>query len=324
MKKLVVLMLTLISIGAYAKELVVYAPDSMKWMEKTVIESFEKEYQTKVKLIKFDGAAKITSRLLLEKRRPKADVVIGLSQATLANAKKEDLLMKFKPLNSKLIVKKEYEIDSEYYATTFDFGGLAIIYDPEKLNTVPTSFEDIKKIEKGLIMQDPRTSTTGQDFLLWTIAVYGDKWQEFWKELKPAILTVTPGWGEAFGKFETGEAPMMVSYATDGAYSYHYYGGTKYKALIPEEGGFVQVEGAAVVNKKNVDPMALTFIEFILSDSFQKEIPLNQWMFPVTNVELPEVFKHAEKIDTPLTLSSEEVEKNLTTWLNEWEKIMRK
>lgn len=323
MKKLIAIILTLVSFAVYANELVIYAPDSMKWMEKTVIEGFEKEYGVDVKLMKFDGAAKITSRLLLEKRNPKADVVIGLSQATLANAKKENLLAKFKPENSKLISKDEYVIDSEYYATTFDFGGLALIYDPERMNTVPVSFKDITKMKKALIIQDPRTSTTGQDFLLWTIAIYGENWKEFWKQLKPAILTVTPGWGEAFGKFEAGEAPMMVSYATDGAYSHHYYGGTKYKALIPEEGGFVQVEGIAVVNKKKMNNLAKDFVEYALSDAFQKEIPLNQWMFPVTNVELPEVFQHAKIIDNPLTIDSEAVTANLTTWLKEWEKIMR-
>ncbi len=41
---------------------------------------------------------------------------------------------------------------------------------------------------------------------------------------------------------------MMVSYATDNAYSQYYYGTSKYKVFIPIEGAFVQIEGAGIVN----------------------------------------------------------------------------
>ncbi|TDT71938.1 thiamine transport system substrate-binding protein [Hypnocyclicus thermotrophus] len=323
MKKILLIFL-LLSNFIFGETLTVYIPDAMKWMEKEIKDSFESQYGVELKFVKFEGAAKIVSRLKLEKINPKADIVVGLSSSTLALAKKEEILKQYKPVNSNKIKDIGLVIDKDYFATTFDYGGLAIIYAPDRLKQVPTSFNDIIKLDKSLIVEDPRTSTTGQDFLLWTIAIYKDNWKEFWEKLKPAILTITPGWSEAFNKFEAKEAPMMVSYATDGAYSTYYYGGTSYKALIPNEGGYVQIEGAAIINKKDIKDSAYKFIEFLLSDEFQEKIPLNQWMFPVTNVKLPAAFDYAEEIKNPVTVSGEDISNNLEKWLKEWEELMKK
>ena len=49
-------------------------------------------------------------------------------------------------------------------------------------------------------------------------SVYGDKAPEAWAKLKDRVLTVTPGWSEAYGLFTKGEAPMVLSYTTSPAY----------------------------------------------------------------------------------------------------------
>jgi thiamine transport system substrate-binding protein len=258
----------------------------------------------------------------LENKNPKADVVIGLDQSLTVDAVKNDLLIPYKPINASNIENQNIIFNQDFSVTPYDYGAIAIIYDPERLNTTPKTFEDLTKMDKSLIIQDPRSSSTGQAFLLWTIAAYGDDWKDFWKDLKSAILTVTTGWTDSFSKFEAGEAPMMVSYATDGAYSYEYYKSTKYKALIPEEGGYVQIEGAGIVKGTKNEELAKRFIEFLLMDEFQREVPLNQWMFPVTNVELPESYEYSLKPEKILTIESEEIADNLDKWLNEWEEIM--
>jgi thiamine transport system substrate-binding protein len=294
----------------------------MGWIEDSVISEFEDMYSVDVKVVKLGDGGNVLSRIKLEKRNPKADVVIGLDQSLVVEAVKNDLLISYKPLNASKIENQDIVFNQNYFVTPYDYGAIAIIYDPERLDTTPKTFEDLTKMDKSLIIQDPRSSSTGQAFLLWTIAIYGEDWKEFWKELKPAILTVTTGWTDSFSKFEAGEAPMMVSYATDGAYSYEYYESTKYKALIPEEGGYVQVEGAGIVKGTKNEDLAKRFIEFLLMDEFQKKVPLNQWMFPVTNVELPESYEYALKPEKILTIESEEIANNLNKWLNEWEELM--
>ena len=203
--------------------------------------------------------------------------------------------------------------------TPYDYGAIALVYDPEKIKGEMKSFEDLKKIGKVIVVEDPRSSSTGQDFLLWTIAVYKDKWKEYWKGLKPNIAAVAPGWNEAFAKLEAGEAPVMVSYATDGAYSYENYKSTKYKAFLPSEGSYVQVEGSAIAAGSKNPKLAAKFIDFMLEERFQNEIPLNQWMFPVVNVKLPDSFKYAAVPSKILNLSDAEIDKNMDTWYRDWE-----
>jgi thiamine transport system substrate-binding protein len=321
MRRILFLAMLIFSLISFSS-LTVYTYESMGWIEDSVIPEFENMYGVDVKVIKLGDGGNVLSRIKLENKNPKADVVIGLDQSLTVDAVKNDLLIPYKPINASNIENQNIIFNQDFSVTPYDYGAIAIIYDPERLNTTPKTFEDLTKMDKSLIIQDPRSSSTGQAFLLWTIAAYGDDWKDFWKDLKSAILTVTTGWTDSFSKFEAGEAPMMVSYATDGAYSYEYYKSTKYKALIPEEGGYVQIEGAGIVKGTKNEELAKRFIEFLLMDEFQREVPLNQWMFPVTNVELPESYEYSLKPEKILTIESEEIADNLDKWLNEWEEIM--
>ena len=319
-KSLLVILSFLIVISVFSTTLTVYTYESFNWAEDKVLKKFESMYNCKVNLVKLGDGGSVLSRLLLEKKNPKADVVIGLDQSLVIKAISKDILEKYTPINISKVMNKELVLND--YTVPYDYGGIAFVYNPEKLKTIPKSFEDLTKLNKKIILQDPRTSSTGQAFLLWTIAVYGDNWQDFWKRLKPAILTVAPGWDASFSKFEAGEAPIMVSYATDGAYSYQYYKSTKYKAFIPKEGAYVQIETAGIVKNTKNKELAKRFMEFLLMDDFQKEIPLNQWMFPVTNAPLPESFKYAIIPEKIVSVDTEKISKNMETWLEQWEKIM--
>jgi len=238
-------------------------------------------------------------------------------------AKRAGILMSYRPINWKKI-KREF-VPKDFYATPFDFGAIAIVYNTESVKRPPESFDDLldPRFEKRLVVEDPRTSSTGLAFLLWTIAVYGDDFTSYWKKLKRSILTVTPGWDEAFEMLESGEADMMVSYATDGAYSQYYYGSSKFMPVVMKEGAYVQVEYVGIVKYTDDLELAKRFVEFMLSDRVQKEIPLNQWMFPVVDVKLPEVFeKYTPKLGKILSVDPVKVEENLNKWLKEWTRVM--
>jgi len=306
----------------FSEELTVYVYESFSWIEEGMVQKFEEMNDCEVKVVKLGDAGNVLTRLVLEKKNPRADVVIGLDQSLAAKAVEEDLLIPYKPKNIENVKDKTLIFDPEYYVIPYDYGAIAIIYDPEKIQEGLESFEDLTKYQNSLIIQDPRASSTGQAFLLWTIAVYGNDWKDFWEGLKPAILTISPSWDDSFAKFEIGEAPMMVSYATDSAYSQYYYGSSKYKVFIPKEGAYVQIEGAGIVKGTDNLDLAQEFIEFLLSEDFQKEIPLNQWMFPVIDVELPEVYQHAVVPEKILTIPAQEISNNLEKWLKEWEALL--
>lgn len=304
------------------KELTVYIYDSMSWIEKGSLKKFEQDNNCKVKIVKFSSTSKIGAQLILEKKNPKADIAVGITPAILASLKNKNVLQPYKSSALKNIENNNLIFDKKFYTTPYDYGSLAIIYNPEKISDPPKTFEDLLKYKDSIIIQDPRTSSTGTDFLLWTIAAYGNKWKTFWKDFSYTVLTAAPGWSESFSKFENGEAPMMVSYATDGAYSMHNYGSYKYKALIPSNTGFIQIEGISVVKGSQNEKLAGKFIDYFLSTEIQKEIPLNQWMFPVIKTELPEAFDYAIIPEKTITLDSKEIIENKKKWISEWESIM--
>ena len=69
---------------------------------------------------------------------------------------------------------------------------------------------------------DPRTSTPGLGFVAWTVAVFGEKYIDYWKALKPNILTMAPGWSAGYGLFtnEKGAKSFMDFMLSDKAQSY--------------------------------------------------------------------------------------------------------
>ena len=322
MKKVFLLLLLLIVTLTFSKMLTVYTYESMDWFVGNLTEQFERENDCTLRVVKLSNAGSVLSRMILEKNNPRADVVLGLDQSLTIKAQEYDLLEPYVPKNISKIENEALIFDKSGHVTPFDYSAIALIYDPSRLENPPKSFEDLTTMDKVLIIQDPRSSSTGQSFLLWTIAIYGKDWKTFWQRIKPSILTVTSGWTEAFSKFEAGEAPIMVSYATDGAYSYEYYGSASNQTLIPEEGAYVQIEGSGIMKGTQNRELAEKFIEFTLSEDFQKELPLNQWMFPVIDVQMPESFQYALKPQKILTLDAALIRENIDEWLDEWEGIM--
>jgi thiamine transport system substrate-binding protein len=320
MKKLFVFLFLLVAMVAYGNEVVtVYGPESMKWVQKDIAPKFKEETGIEVKFVSISG---LVPRMKLEKNNPKADIVLGLTSVDAEIAKSEKLISKYRPKSYKNISKKEFIMDENWYVTPFDYGALAINYDAEEMKEAPKSFKEISTMTKKLIVEDPR-SQTGQEFMLWTIALYGDDWKEFWKELKPSILTVTPGWDEAFAKFTAKEAPMMAGYATSSVYFYQYGDQDKYKSFIPEEGGYVYLEGASLVKKKKMKKSAKKFMDYILEEDFQKLAAEKNYMFPVTGVELSENYKYVPVPEKVVTISGKEAMENLEKWKQELLDLLR-
>lgn len=286
-----------------AEEITVYGPSSMKWIETKYGSIFEKETGDTIKFISIDG---IVGRLKLEKKRPKADIVVGLTELTTEMARRENLVLPYVPKNIGNIADSRYKMSSEY-VVPFDYGLLAINYDKEKIANPPKNLKELGSLTKKLMIENPKVSITGEEALQWSIALYGENWLDFWKEIKPAVYSVEPGWSEAFAKFTTGEAPMMLGYATSNLF-FTGEEASKYDSFLIEEGTFMYQEGAALVNKKEVKNGAKEFMERVLSDDFQKIMSEENYMFPVTDVEINEGFKNVPTTDKTVKLTKEQIE----------------
>lgn len=329
MKKFVLslFLVALIAIGVFATEtLTVYTYDSfISGMAKQIGPVFEKMYNCKVNFLSFGDAGNLLSRLILERSHPRADVVIGLSQSQIPLALKEGLFQPYKPSNIASVTNKSLLIDPKFRVIPFDYGALAIVYNRKLMKDPPKSFRELleSRFSHSLVVEDPRTSSTGLDFLLWTIGVYGNNWQNYWKKLMGSIKTITSGWDSAFEMLEKGEAPMMVSYATDEAYDYYYYKGSTIGVIIPSEGAYIEIEYAGILKGAKHTALARKFMNFVLSKKFQSAIPLNQWMYPVINVKLPDVYvKYAPKITKTVVVNPSEIQKKLSEWLKDWNALI--
>ncbi len=204
----------------------------------------------------------------------------------------------------------------------YDYGYFAVVYDSEKLPNPPKSLKELVEgdASQKIVLQDPRTSTPGLGMLLWMKSVYGDEAEAAWQKLQKRVLTVTPGWSEAYGLFTKGEAPMVLSYTTSPAYHMIAEKTERYKALAYPEGNYLQIELAAQTTTGAKNPLAQKFLAFMTSPGFQDVIPETNWMYPAskTSTPLPAAFDAMPKPEKTLLLPSDEVAKNRKSWVDEW------
>lgn len=278
-------------------EVVVYTYDSFcgEWGPGAVIaQKFQEKTGLKVTYTDCGDGVQIASKAIIEKNQPNADVLLGLDNFIFQKAADADILEKFKPSNSDVIDPDlERALGNNWLLTPYDYSPFAIIFNKKSGIEAPTCLEDLTKAEynKRLILMDPRTSTPGNGFDIWVRTVYGDKYVDYMKRLNPSILTMAPGWSVGYGMFTDGEAPLVISYVTSPAYHIEYNEGDNFVALEFTDGHVMQVEGAAIVKGAPNMNGAKKFIEFLISEEAQNEIPLTQWMYPSNkNVVLPESY----------------------------------
>lgn len=335
MKKLLLLSCVVsLTLLAWGTELVVYTYRSfVRWGPAAAIEEAFETRHPGVDLVWVapGGGAEMLSRLVAELSTGKtdADVFLGLSAMDLPRALKEGV---FGPYNPVLVpnlahIPEEFRFDATGRVIPFDHGYVTFVASaalPE--NLVPHTFQDLLRpgLKGKIILQDPRTSTTGRAFLLWTVAHFGDEWPAFWKALLPNTLTITKGWSEAFAMFEAGEAPIVLSYSTDAAYAYITTGTAAYRVLTLDDEGYRLVEGMGIVRTTAKLDLAHSFLNIVLSPEIQQMIPTSQWMFPVHGeVELPPDFaRYAVVPEIPVFLDPAYVAEHLEEWLNRWQQVL--
>lgn len=303
--------------------LIVYTYESFtaEWGPGPKVEAaFEKQCGCDLVFVAVADGVALLNRLKLEGASSKADVVLGFDTNLTADAKATGLFAPHGMDVSGLSVPGAF-VDDMF--VPFDYAHFAVIYDSEKVKTPPKSLAELigGDPSQKIVIQDPRTSTPGLGLVLWMKQVYGDKAGEAWAKLKPKILTVTPGWSEAYGLFTKGEAEMVLSYTTSPAYHRIAESSDRYLAADFAEGHYLQIEVAGKTVKGAANPLSDTFLAFMISPAFQDLIPETNWMFPAakTSAPLNPVFDELVKPAKTLIYSSEDVAKNRATWIAEWQ-----
>ncbi len=260
-----------------------------------------------------DGAA-LLARLLLEGPRTDADIILGLDTNLTAAARDTGL---FAPhgVAAELSLPIAWE-DPDFLP--FDWGYFAFVGnagEPE-----PTSLRALADSDISIVIQDPRSSTPGLGLLMWVKTAYGDDAESIWADLADNIVTVTPGWSEAYGLFLDGEADAVLSYTTSPAYHLIAEEDASKVAWGFDEGHYLQVEVAGKLASTDQPELADQFMAFMVTDAFQSVIPTTNWMYPAATPAdgLPDGFDTLLTPTKALLLSPEEAAAARDAALDEW------
>lgn len=304
--------------------LTVYTYDSFvaEWGPGPAVEkAFEADCACDLRFVATGDGAALLSRLLLEGETTEADVVLGLDTSLTARAAASGL---FAPHAATGVASA---LPVEWTDPTFlpyDWGWFAFVYDKTKIDTVPADFEALAASGLKIVIEDPRSSTPGLGLLLWVKSAYGDRASVIWKGLADNIVTVTPGWSEAYGLFLQGEADMVLSYTTSPAYHLIAEGDDSKAAAAFAEGHYLQVEVAGKVRTTRNGALADRFLAFMASEAFQSVIPETNWMYPAVTPAggLPEGFETLIRPEKSLLFTSEEVAAVRDAALAEWQSAL--
>lgn len=261
-----------------------------------------------------DGAA-LLARLRLEGARTEADIVLGLDTNLTAAARDTGL---FAPHG----VEAEFDLPVTWEDDVFlpfDWGYFAFVTGED--GDAPTDFRALGDSDITIVIQDPRSSTPGLGLLMWVKAAYGDQAGEIWDGLFDNIVTVTPGWSEAYGLFLEGEADMVLSYTTSPAYHLIAEDDAGKRAVPFSEGHYMQVEVAAKLAGTDQPDLADQFLQFMLTDAFQSVIPTTNWMYPAVMPDdgLPEGFETLITPEKSLLLDADEARTMRDEAIAEWQ-----
>nr|WP_086939642.1 thiamine ABC transporter substrate binding subunit [Thaumasiovibrio occultus] len=323
MKYPLALTAALLALPASAETLTVYTYSSFAsdWGPgPTVKAAFEAECACTLDFVALDDGVSILNRLRMEGEHSNADIVLGLDNNLIAEAKATGLLAEHSVDTSTLALPNGW---SDNVFVPYDFGYFAFVYDNTKLANPPANMSDLlARDDISVIYQDPRTSTPGQGLMLWIKSLYGDDAPAAWQQLAEKTVTVTKGWSEAYSLFLEGEADMVLSYTTSPAYHIIAEEKSQYVAADFTEGHYMQVEVAAKLANSPHPELADQFMQFILSDKFQNAMPTGNWMYPVTAVELPKGYEQLTLPSKVLEFSAEEVQQNRRNWIREWQQAV--
>ena len=306
-----------------------------------LISSFEEANQVRINFVKAGDTGAALNRLILtsQSAQAEADVFYGLDNTFLSRALKADL---FEPYQAPALkdIPQEFQLDPSQRVLPVDFGDVCLNYDKawfdQKGLPLPATLEDLTDPQyKGLlVVENPATSSPGLAFMLASIAHFGEAdWLTWWQGLKDNQVVIAPDWETAYytqfsGSSGRGPQPLVVSYASSPAAEL-YYAESKLSegptgSITAEGTCWRQVEFVGILKGTPQRRLAEKFIDFLLSQPFQEDMPLQMFVYPVLpGVSLPSVYSLAsQQAAQPASLPPEQIAEKREAWVNAWTELM--
>ena len=297
------------------------------------LEAFTQDTGIVVEQLAAGDAGALVSQACLTVGSPLGDVLFGIDNTFLQRGLDCGI---FEPYASPMLadVPDRFEIDPQQRVTPIDFGDVCLNYWIDSFDGTPpppASLDDLidPAYADMLVVQSPETSSPGLAFLLATIARYGDGWEDYWAALRDNGVSVTAGWEDAYyGEFTAGggDRPIVVSYASSPPAEVIFADPPvdQPPTGVVTESCYRQIEFAGVLAGADNPRGAEALIDFMLTATFQEDVPLNMFVFPVAeSAALPEAFaEHAQIAEDPFILDPAEVEAGRDAWTDRWVEIV--
>ena len=279
-----------------------------------------------------DSTGVITAKLLAEKDNPQADVVWGLSAASLLELKSAEMIEPYAPEGSDKILDEFKDTTSDVPSWVgIDAWETAFLVNKEVLASagvtdIPQSFEDLLDPQyKGLIaMSDPASSGTGLLTVNGVLSLYGE--EEGWNYLDKLDENVAvylhsgsaPAKDTAAGEYGIGVSfgYRCIKSAADL--------GDNGVVVFPSEGSGWDVEANCLINKADGEKdIAKAFLDWAITDDMMEKYKTN---YPIvatgTGDEIPEGYTQnpVDQLikDVDLQWCADNRESILTEWTNRY------
>ncbi len=319
------------------------------------LEAFTASTGVEVEHLASGDAGALVAQACLTAGEPLGDVLFGIDNTFLQRGLDCGV---FEPYESPGLagVPDRFELDALHRVTPVDFGDVCLNYWIDAFDgspPAPSSLDDLTDPAYAgmLVVQSPETSSPGLAFLLATVARYGDGsapgppqwsspredvverygagWEGYWAHLRANGVSVAAGWEDAYyGEFAAGggDRPIVVSYASSPPAEVIFADPPvdEPPTGVVTASCYRQIEFAGVLAGAGNPDGARALIDFMLTDTFQNDVPLNMFVFPVVSgATLPPEFEaHAETADDPFMVDPAEVEAQRDAWTDRWVEIV--
>jgi thiamine transport system substrate-binding protein len=304
-----------------------------------VVAAFEEMHNVRLQFLQMGDAGEALNRIILSRDAPLADVFFGVDNTFLSRALDEGI---FEPYPSPVLaqIPAEFQIDPENRALPVDYGDVCLNYDrlyfEQQGLEPPQNLEDLLRPEyRGLlVVQNPATSSPGLSFMLATIGHFGeDGYLDFWRGLVENDVLVVNSWEVAYytefsGSAGQGPRPIVVSYGSSPPFEVLYAEEAMDEpptGVVTGDGScFRQIEFVGILAGTPNRELAERWVDFMLSPTFQEDLPLQMFVFPVNpHAELDELFVEFLAVpENPAQLDPGLVAANRERWLREWTDVV--
>jgi len=298
-----------------------------------VLAAFQEANHVKVSFIESGDTGSAVNAAVLAAGKPFADVFYGVDNTFLSRALEADL---FEPYQSPMLdgIPDEFQLDPQFRVLPVDYGDVCLNYDKgyfeEHQLAPPATLEDLLAPEYAgmLAVPNPASSSPGLAFLLTTIGHFGeDGYLDYWRGLVENDLKVVNDWETVYNtEFSRwgGTRPVVVSYGSSPPFEVIYSQepiDTPPTGVITADGScYRQIEFVGILKGTEKRALAEKWIDFMLSTTFQEDMPLQMYVFPVNpEAKLDQTFLDFLAVpDNPVMLDPALITENREKWINDW------